>query len=107
VKLTRAMNDALPALVNLAKAGREQPVASHLVAKPEGVPERFLLKILTPLVSARILYSVKGPNGAYRRARPPAEISCSKSARPSRGRSPDRPHRWASKAPPLSTSARG
>jgi Rrf2 family protein len=73
--MTSATNYALPALVNMAKAGREQPVASHLVAKAEYVPERFLLKVLKSLVSARILNSVKGPNGGYRRARPPEEIS--------------------------------
>jgi Rrf2 family protein len=73
--MTRATNYALHALVNLAKAGREQPVASHVIAKAEGVPDRFLLKILKPLVSARILHSVKGPNGGYRLARPPEKVS--------------------------------
>jgi Rrf2 family protein len=72
--MTRATNYALHALVNLARAGREQPVASHVVAKAEGVPDRFLLKVLKPLVSARILHSVKGPNGGYRLARPPEKI---------------------------------
>jgi Rrf2 family protein len=73
--MTRATNYALHALVNLAKAGREQPVASHVVAKAEGVPDRFLLKILKPLVAARILHSAKGPNGGYRLARPPEKVS--------------------------------
>jgi Rrf2 family protein len=51
------------------------PVASHLTARSEGVPERFLLKVLNPLVRARILHSIKGPNGGYRLARPASEIS--------------------------------
>jgi Rrf2 family protein len=33
------------------------------------------LKGLKPLVSARILHSVKGPNGGYRLAKSPREIS--------------------------------
>lgn len=52
-----------------------KPVASHHIAKARGIPERFLLKVLKPLVSARVLHSVKGPNGGYRLARAPGEIS--------------------------------
>jgi Rrf2 family protein len=73
--MTRATNYALHALVNMAKAGREQPLASHVVAQAEGMPDRFLLKILKPLVAARILHSVRGPNGGYRLARPPEKIA--------------------------------
>jgi Rrf2 family protein len=50
-------------------------VASHLVAQARGIPERFLLKVLKPLVSARVLHSVKGPNGGYRLAKPANEVS--------------------------------
>jgi Rrf2 family protein len=58
-------------------AGRKENtiVASHLVAQERGIPERFLLKVLKPLVSARVLQSVKGPNGGYRLARPANQIS--------------------------------
>src|SRR5262249_41696424 len=50
-------------------------VASHIIAQDRGIPERFLLKVLKPLVSEQILVSVKGPNGGYRLARPAKEIS--------------------------------
>jgi Rrf2 family protein len=50
-------------------------VASHHIAAARGIPERFLLKVLKPLVSARVLLSIKGPNGGYRLARAPGEIS--------------------------------
>jgi Rrf2 family protein len=50
-------------------------VASHVIAQAQGIPERFLLKVLKPLASARILYSVKGPNGGYRLARPSSQVS--------------------------------
>jgi Rrf2 family protein len=59
----------------MAAQKKSTPVASHLVARAQGIPERFLLKVLKPLVAARVLHSVKGPNGGYRLARSPADIS--------------------------------
>ncbi len=70
MKLTRASSYAIHALVFMAAEKQSRPVASHLIAKARGIPERFLLKVLKPLVSARVLHSVKGPNGGYRLARP-------------------------------------
>jgi Rrf2 family protein len=75
MKLTRASSYALHAVVAMAGQKENAPVASHLTARAEGVPERFLLKVLNPLVRARILHSIKGPHGGYRLARSPADIS--------------------------------
>jgi Rrf2 family protein len=75
MKLTRATNYALHALVHLARSDPRHPVASHVIAQTDGIPERFILKVLKPLVSARILYSVKGPNGGFLLARPPQRIN--------------------------------
>jgi Rrf2 family protein len=75
MKLTRASSYALHAVVFMGNQKQQKPVPSHLVARARGIPERFLLKVLKPLVSARILHSVKGPNGGYRLARPAAQIS--------------------------------
>jgi Rrf2 family protein len=75
MKLTRASSYALHAVAFMATQKQNHPVASHHVAKARGIPERFLLKVLKPLVSARILHSVKGPNGGYRLARSPSDIS--------------------------------
>jgi Rrf2 family protein len=76
MKLTRASSYALQALVHIAEQkDTSEPVASHLVARAQGIPERFLLKVLKPLVSVRVLHSVKGPNGGYRLARKPSDIS--------------------------------
>jgi Rrf2 family protein len=50
-------------------------VASYHIAQARGIPEKFLLKILRPLVAARVLRSVKGPNGGFRLARPAAKIT--------------------------------
>ena len=76
MKLTRASEYAIHAIV--AMAGQKDsgnPVASHHTAAARGIPERFLLKVLKPLVNAGVLHSVKGPHGGYRLAKPPAKIT--------------------------------
>lgn len=75
MKLTRASTYALHAVVYMAALKKEEPTASHIIARKKGIPERFLLKVLKPLVSARVLISVKGPNGGYQLARSPSDIS--------------------------------
>jgi Rrf2 family protein len=77
MKLTRASIYALHAVTYMAaqKDREGGSVASHIIAQDRGIPERFLLKVLKPLVSEQILVSVKGPNGGYRLARPAKEIS--------------------------------
>jgi Rrf2 family protein len=76
MRLTRASSYALHAVVFMAAQKQQnKPVASHHIAKARGIPERFLLKVLKPLVSARVLHSIKGPNGGYRLARSAHDIS--------------------------------
>lgn len=75
MKLTRASSYALHAVFFMAGQKKEQITASHLIAEKKGIPERFLLKILKPLVSSQVLMSVKGPHGGYRLARPASEIT--------------------------------
>src|SRR5271165_5347967 len=75
MKLTRASSYALHAVAYMATQKSDRPIASHKIAQERGIPERFLLKVLKPLVSARVLLSIKGPNGGYRLARSPSDIS--------------------------------
>lgn len=75
MKLTRASSYAIHAVAYMAQQKLDKPVASHKVAEDRGIPERFLLKVLKPLVSARVLKSIKGPNGGYQLARTPSDIS--------------------------------
>src|SRR3954465_9367782 len=75
MKLTRASSYALHAVAYMVTEKNDQPVASHHIAQARGIPERFLLKVLKPLVAARVLHSVKGPNGGYRLAKPPPQIT--------------------------------
>jgi Rrf2 family protein len=75
MKLTRASSYAIHAVAFMAAQKSDRPVASHHIAQARGIPERFLLKVLKPLVSARVLLSIKGPNGGYRLARQPSDIT--------------------------------
>src|SRR4051794_21466 len=75
MKISRASSYALHAIVYMASQKKDCPLASHLIAQACGIPERFLLKVLKPLVSARVLHSTKGPHGGYRLARGPNEIT--------------------------------
>ena len=76
MKLTRASSYALHAVAFVAgQKDSTKAVAWHHIAAARGIPDRFLLKVLKPLVSARILLSLKGPHGGYRLARKAEEIS--------------------------------
>jgi len=76
MKLTRASSYAIHAVAFMAmQKQQDRPIASHNIAQARGIPERFLLKVLKPLVSARVLLSIKGPNGGYRLAKKPDDIT--------------------------------
>jgi len=76
MKLTRASSYALHAVAFMAQQkAHDKPIASHNIAAARKIPERFLLKVLKPLVSARVLLSIKGPNGGYRLAKAADKIS--------------------------------
>jgi Rrf2 family protein len=75
MKLTRASSYALHAVAYMAQKKSDKPVASHIIAEERKIPERFLLKVLKPLVSARVLESIKGPNGGYKLRRQPNDIT--------------------------------
>ncbi len=76
MKLTRASSYALHAVAFMAQQKQhDKPMASHNIAAARTIPERFLLKVLKPLVSARVLLSIKGPNGGYRLAKPADKIT--------------------------------
>ena len=75
MKLTCASFYALHAVAYMARQKTNDPVASHTIADALEMPDRFLLKVLKPLVEANLLRSVKGPRGGYQLARPTDEIS--------------------------------
>jgi Rrf2 family protein len=76
MKLTRSSAYALTAMAYLARKGSTGLVSSQvLAAHSNGIPERFLLKLLLPMVSAGLLRSSRGPGGGYRLARPATRVS--------------------------------
>jgi Rrf2 family protein len=75
MRLTSATAYALRALVYLARHGDGRMLASAAIAEAEGLPDRFLVKVLAPLVRADVLHSAGGPGGGYRLARPAKRIT--------------------------------
>jgi len=76
MKLTKASSYALQAVTYLTQQKNpSDPVASKKIAEVRQIPERFLLKVLKPLVEKGLLTSVKGPGGGYKLAKPAEHIS--------------------------------
>lgn len=75
MKLSRTACYAIHAVVYMATQGPNEIVIGHRAAKVLGIPQGFLLRILVALSRARILWSIKGPNGGYRLARPAKNIT--------------------------------
>jgi Rrf2 family protein len=75
MRLTHASSYAVHALAHLAAAGDGAPVTSPAIARARDIPEGYILKVLRQLVSARLVRSLKGPNGGYRLAKPATRIS--------------------------------
>src|SRR4051812_15288536 len=75
MQLSRATSYAVEALAHMAAGGPEKVYASHDIAEAEGLPERFLLRVLKPLVNRGLLRSLRGPHGGYRLARQANKIT--------------------------------
>lgn len=65
---------AVRAAVGLA-AAYPATVASHALAEQQQLPRKFLEAIMADLRRAGLVRSVRGADGGYQLARPPAEIS--------------------------------
>jgi Rrf2 family protein len=74
MKFSSACAYSLRALLYLARHEGDGPAASQRIAQAEGLPEKFLPKVLEPLASAGVLLSSRGPTGGYRLARPAKRI---------------------------------
>jgi Rrf2 family protein len=75
MKLSRTVNYAVRATLQLAKSESANPVPCSQLASEGKMPERFLLQILRNLVTHGILRSTRGVDGGYSLVRPPEEIS--------------------------------
>jgi Rrf2 family protein len=75
MKLSRTVEYAVQATLQLAQANRGVPVPCSQLAAASAMPERFLLQILRSLVTHGILSSTRGVVGGYTLERRPEEIS--------------------------------
>ncbi len=75
MKLSRTVDYAVRATLELARQSEQAPVPCSQLAAAGQMPERFLLQILRNLVTHGILRSTRGVEGGYTLVRPIDEIS--------------------------------
>lgn len=75
MKLSRTVEYAVQAMLQLAEHDPGTPVPCSRLASTGRMPERFLLQILRNLVTHGILTSTRGVEGGYALDRPPDQIS--------------------------------
>jgi Rrf2 family protein len=76
VKLSVKSDYAVRAVFGLARAFRTRDVCRvDDLAAEQGVPANYLVQILIELKSTHLVKSVRGKEGGYLLARPPAEIT--------------------------------
>jgi Rrf2 family protein len=101
VNLSVKSDYAARAVLSLA---RHYPADSVLriadVAREQGVPRKYLPQILVELKGYGIVHSVRGKEGGYALARPPAEITLGDVLRAVHGRMFDTPALRDRKCPP-------
>ncbi|MBF0494604.1 MAG: Rrf2 family transcriptional regulator [Candidatus Omnitrophica bacterium] len=75
MKLSKKGEYALKAMIELARAYKKGPVRISSIAEKEGIPKKFLERILMDLKKVGILKSSRGAGGGYELAKAPKEIS--------------------------------
>ncbi|QES44567.1 MULTISPECIES: Rrf2 family transcriptional regulator [Streptomyces] len=74
MRITARTDYAIRAMAELA-GSPQSPQKAEQLSESQGIPVRFLLAILRELRQHRLVHSSRGPDGGYRLARPPEEIS--------------------------------
>lgn len=75
MKLTHRSEYGLLALIYLARQKPGMPVHGKEIAAKQKIPKNFLNQILFLLKRAKIVSSIKGPNGGYMLAKPAKDIT--------------------------------
>jgi Rrf2 family protein len=75
LKLTRATDYAVRAMIHLACLPEHAHALRDDVARSQDIPSSFMAKILRNLVQARLLVSSRGVNGGFALACPASDIS--------------------------------
>jgi Rrf2 family transcriptional regulator, cysteine metabolism repressor len=74
MKISTKGRYATRALVDIAQHYGKSPVLLKDISVRQGISLRYLEQIVSPLVSAKIISSTRGPKGGVMLAKPPREI---------------------------------
>ena len=77
MKLSTRSRYGTRALLELALHQGEEPVQLKDIARSQQIPLQYLEHIVTPLISARIIRSIRGAKGGFSLARTPEQIKLS------------------------------
>ena len=75
MKITQEADYGLRVVIYLCKLGYGEKVESKTISEKEGIPLRFLLKLLRKLIQVDILRSYKGAKGGYAINKLPEQIN--------------------------------
>ena len=75
MQIPRRVDYGLRAVIYLADQQADKCSSIAEIARHQGVPRKFLEKIIQDLVRGGLIYSKRGAAGGYRLARTPEEIS--------------------------------
>ena len=75
MKITRSSAYALHALMYMVRHSTQLPATAGTIARAEGIPSDYLVKILQQLVKAQFVKAVRGRRRGYVFARAPEQIS--------------------------------
>jgi Rrf2 family protein len=75
VKLSAKADYAVRAVLVLASHEGDKPIKGEMIARAQDLPPKFVENILGELKHAGIVASQRGPDGGYRLARPPVEVT--------------------------------
>ena len=77
MKLSTRARYGTRALLDLAIQGSEEPVSLRDIAKRQQISLQYLEHLMTPLITAGMVRSVRGPKGGVLLAKPSEEIKLS------------------------------
>jgi len=75
MQVSRRTDYALRAMIYLSAQESDRSCTTAMIASSQGVPQKFLEKIIQDLIRGGIVKSKRGCEGGYSLARPPREIS--------------------------------
>jgi Rrf2 family protein len=75
MQVSRRVDYALRAAINLARQEPGRAATVNEISASEGIPKKFLEKILQDLIHAGLVVSRRGAHGGYTLAKPASEIS--------------------------------